>query len=188
MLARTERSPNAERRNRSATVAERVWSAVLAIAVVTPLVIAAFLRADPAGHGTHTQLGLPPCGWVVAYGKPCPTCGMTTAFTHAAVGRLDRAFLVQPAGTVFAVVAAGLFWAGLHTAVTGSRVGPAMLTGLQSRHAFGMIAVLLAGWITILVTFKPPAGVGVSGAGVGEVGSVGAVGADGRIEPRERRP
>lgn len=145
-------------RNRSATVAERVWSALMALVAVAPLVVASRLSPDPAGHGTHRQLGLPECGWVVAYGKPCPTCGMTTAFTHAASGRLDRAAVAQPAGTVLAVLAAGVFWVGAHTAVTGSRLAPEVVGRLNARHAFGLVGVLVAGWVATLLTFQRPSG------------------------------
>lgn len=31
--------------------------------------------------GTHHQLGLLPCGFLVMTGKPCPSCGMTTSFS-----------------------------------------------------------------------------------------------------------
>lgn len=127
----------------------------MAAAALAPLVVGATLSPDPAGHGTHTQLGLPPCGWVVAYGKPCPTCGMTTAFTHAAHGRLDLAFVAQPAGTVLAVLAAVLFWIGLHTAVTGSRVAPKMVAGIRGRHAIGLVMLVLAGWGYMMLTFRP---------------------------------
>src|SRR5690606_33691507 len=48
--------------------------------------LAPWLTPAAAGHGTHGQLGLPPCGWVLAMGRPCPSCGMTTAFAHAADG------------------------------------------------------------------------------------------------------
>lgn len=142
-----------ETRNRGATVPERVWSALLALAAAAPLLVAARLSPDPAGHGTHTQLGLPPCGWVVAYGHPCPTCGMTTAFAHAASGRLDRAFMTQPAGTVLALGAATVFWIGLHTAVTGSRAAPALIAGVNARHAFGLVGLILVGWVWLLVRF-----------------------------------
>jgi hypothetical protein len=137
--------------NRSATVAERVWSAVLALVAVAPLVVASRLTPDAAGHGTHTQLGLPACGWLVAYGHPCPTCGMTTAFAWAAGGRLDRAVAAQPAGAVLAVVAAGVFWVGAHTAVTGSRAAPAVLAGVTARHAFGLVGLIACGWVWMLV-------------------------------------
>lgn len=147
--------PLAKERNRRASGPERVWSGFMAAGALAPLAVGATLSPDPAGHGTHTQLGLPPCGWVVAYGKPCPTCGMTTAFTHAAHGRLDLALVAQPAGTVLAVLAAVLFWIGLHTAVTGSRVAPKMVAGIRGRHAIGLVLLVLAGWGYMMLTFRP---------------------------------
>lgn len=48
---------------------------------------AAWLTPDPSGHGTHRQLGLPPCAFNVATGKLCPSCGLTTSFT--AIAHLD---------------------------------------------------------------------------------------------------
>jgi hypothetical protein len=53
-----------------------LWAAmVLAAASLTP---------DPSGHGTHRQLGLPPCAFNAATGKLCPSCGLTTSFTSIA--------------------------------------------------------------------------------------------------------
>ena len=46
------------------------------------LITAATLTPSGAGHGTHTQLGLPPCGFLVYTGYPCPGCGLTTSFSH----------------------------------------------------------------------------------------------------------
>ncbi len=34
---------------------------------------------SPQTHGTHRQLGLPPCILLSTCGFPCPSCGMTTA-------------------------------------------------------------------------------------------------------------
>ncbi len=69
------------------------------------------------------QLGLPNCGWMMTMGKPCPTCGMTTAFAHAAHGNLVAAFVTQPMGAVLSVGTAVAFWIGLYVFLTGSRVG-----------------------------------------------------------------
>jgi hypothetical protein len=80
---------------------------------------------------------------------------MTTAFTHAAQGRLDLALVAQPAGTVLSVLAAVLFWIGLHTAVTGSRVAPKMVAGIRGRHAIGLVLLVLAGWGYMMLTFRP---------------------------------
>ncbi|NBO19844.1 MAG: DUF2752 domain-containing protein, partial [Proteobacteria bacterium] len=41
-----------------------------------------WLTPDARGLGTHEQLGLPPCGFYLWYGLPCPSCGMTTSWPH----------------------------------------------------------------------------------------------------------
>lgn len=58
------------------------------------------LKANPDGHGTHTQLGLPPCPSVVFFDRPCPGCGMTTSWTSAIHGEVGRAFMVHPFGPI----------------------------------------------------------------------------------------
>lgn len=51
------------------------------------------------GHGTHQQLGLPPCGSVLLFGRMCPGCGLTTSWTallHGEVSTSVRANLLGP--------------------------------------------------------------------------------------------
>ena len=55
------------------------------------LAIARALTPDPSGFGTHTQLGLPPCGFLRLTALPCPLCGLTTAFAHMARLQLTSA-------------------------------------------------------------------------------------------------
>jgi len=61
--------------------------------------VARTLSPDPAGHGTHKQLGLGTCSILSATGVPCPVCGMTTSFSHMA--HLDPlgSLAAQPFGT-----------------------------------------------------------------------------------------
>lgn len=74
-----------------------VWLVVLAGAVAV-LVTAALLTPSAEGHGTHTQLGLPPCGFLVYTGYPCPGCGLTTAFAHMIRLEVLGAFHSNPFG------------------------------------------------------------------------------------------
>jgi hypothetical protein len=57
------------------------WAIFFSIATAV-VATAAMLTPSPLGHGTHTQLGLPPCGFLSFTGVPCPGCGLTTAFSH----------------------------------------------------------------------------------------------------------
>ncbi len=70
--------------------------------------IAFRLHPAPAGMGTHEQLGLPPCGFLQLTGIPCPSCGLTTAFSHIAHGHPVDAFLAQPFGVAVYVAMAWL--------------------------------------------------------------------------------
>ena len=62
--------------------------------------IGACLHASPTGHGTHEQLGLPPCPSVLFFSRPCPGCGLTTSWTALIHGNLSFAFHAHPLGPV----------------------------------------------------------------------------------------
>ena len=72
------------------------------------LVLARKLEPDPRGFGTHTQLGMRPCSFLAMTGRPCPACGMTTAFAWFLRGRIDRSWQANPAGCVLAVLSVPL--------------------------------------------------------------------------------
>ena len=117
------------------------------------LLLAAGLDASPEGHGTHTQLGLPACNWVSLMNRPCPTCGMTTSFTHAADGSLASAAAAQPAGTLLAIITAALAWGGVHTLVSGVALGPLLGGLLRARVIWVALGLLLAAWVYKIATW-----------------------------------
>ncbi|MFL5330898.1 MAG: DUF2752 domain-containing protein [Gemmataceae bacterium] len=59
---------------------------------------------QPLSLGTHRQLGLPPCQFMVLFGRPCPTCGMTTSFALLMHGDLIGSLRANFAGTLLAIV------------------------------------------------------------------------------------
>lgn len=126
---------------------ERAVCLFVASACLAVLIIAAWLTPSAEGHGTHTQLPLLPCVWVQSFGRPCPTCGMTTSFAHAAEGQFIRAFLAQPFGALLAVVTAMVFWLSLHSAVLGSRVARLASSLVGGRLLWLGGFALLAAWI-----------------------------------------
>ena len=81
--------------------------------------VAVWLTPDGRGHGTHQQLGLPPCTFYVLFGRPCPACGMTTAWAWLVRGEVIEACRTNAGGTLLAVLAiAGIPWL-LGSAVRG---------------------------------------------------------------------
>jgi hypothetical protein len=91
------------------------WSS--SAGIVSIGAIARVLTPSVSGVGTHTQLGLPRCGFLWLTGVPCPACGLTTCFTHMMHGQLMAAVQCHPFGVaLFALLALALpltVWAGV---------------------------------------------------------------------------
>lgn len=132
---------------------ERVGAGILSGACLAVLVLAACLTPSASGHGTHQQLGLQPCGFAVYFGKPCFTCGMTTAFARAAHRDYVGSFLAQPAGSLLAVGAAAGVWIAGYVAATGSAVGRVCGRLLAPRLLFCYALIGLAAWAYKAVTW-----------------------------------
>jgi hypothetical protein len=79
--------------------------AVVGTGLLAMLATAAWLDPDPRGIGTHQQLGLPPCTFQRMFGKPCPSCGMTTSWAHFVRGQFLQSFDANLGGTLLALLA-----------------------------------------------------------------------------------
>ena len=73
--------------------------------LVTLLGIAAWLRPNPAGLGTHQQLGLPPCTMRVLFDLRCPSCGMTTSWSRLMHGDVVGSVQANSGGALLALTA-----------------------------------------------------------------------------------
>lgn len=100
---------------------ERAGWAGAALVGLGLLAIAGGLRPDPRGQGTHEQLGLPPCTFRMLFNVRCPTCGMTTAWSHFAHGHVRQALMTHVSGTVLATLAAIGSLGALALAASGRR-------------------------------------------------------------------
>lgn len=125
---------------------ERLGASAVALVCLGVLGVAAWLSPASEGHGTHTQLGMPACTWVQVMDKPCPTCGMTTSFTHAAEGSWGDSLAAQPFGAFLALMTAVIFWGATHQALTGSRIGSAAQGLLRRSVVAGFVVLVLAAW------------------------------------------
>lgn len=97
----------------------RLFLIVIATALTTVFSLAAWIRPysdDGAAKTmeTHTQLGLPKCNMVVATGKPCPACGMTTSFSLLIHGDVVASLKANWVGTLLGTFCLGLIpWAAV---------------------------------------------------------------------------
>lgn len=122
------------------------WGGVGLVCAVL-LSVAIYLEPDARGFGTHQQLGLalPPCSFIRTSGLPCPTCGMTTAFSNVVRGRLVTAFIAQPAGMVFCVATLGLFLFSLYVSISGWTIW-INWDRISTRFMLGLGLLIAAGW------------------------------------------
>ncbi|WP_197167670.1 DUF2752 domain-containing protein [Neorhodopirellula pilleata] len=133
--------PDAARRP-SQAARVRILGAAVAMVLSVPLLTARLLSPDPAGLGTHQQLGLPPCSMRVLFDIRCPACGMTTSWSHFMRGELATSLRVNAGGTALAAVAITVVLMGLKCVWTGD--WPSM-----AARKILSVAVVAAGAITV---------------------------------------
>src|SRR5688572_15818583 len=98
----------------------RLVALIVALAALSVLVTAFKLTPARNGMGTHQQMGFQRCQFLRTTNLPCPSCGMTTSFSHFAKGNWLASLYVQPGGFLLALTCGAVFWAGLYACVTGS--------------------------------------------------------------------
>lgn len=125
---------------------ERIVQAVVAAALAGALAVGWLLVPSPTGTDTHTQLGLPPCSMLQATGRPCPTCGATTAFVLAAHGHPVRALLTQPFGFVCFLATVGSLALVAGALVSGRSLVPFLWRLRPGLLVIILLVILLLSW------------------------------------------
>ena len=101
-----------ERPSQGFSVIDTLGYLLLFSAFPVILFLARLVSPSGEGLGTHTGLGLPPCGFYTMFHKPCPSCGMTTCFSLIMHGEFIEAIKAQPAG-VFLFLTTLFVWGTL---------------------------------------------------------------------------
>jgi hypothetical protein len=125
---------------------------VLVFGLAALFAIARGLEPDPKGYGTHTQLGLPPCHFAWVTGRPCPSCGMTTAFAWFVRGRFARSWQANPAGCLLAGAGVALTPWLLLTAAAGRPLGTRSVQRPLVGVLAGIVVVALISWVVRLAS------------------------------------
>jgi hypothetical protein len=118
------------------------------------LIVARLLRPASGGVGTHEQLGLPPCAFLHFTGIPCPSCGLTTSFAHAARLHFFEAFAAQPFGLIlFCLTALSVPFSIylIYSRVSWDRL---FYSARFNRAMYIMIVLYLLGWLYKIAAMK----------------------------------
>lgn len=105
-----------------------------------------YLTPSANGYGTHEQLGLPPCGFLMITGYPCPSCGLTTSFAHFAHGHILASLSAQPFGTFLFIVLIGLTFFAIWAMVKKIPFSEVMNSEYMEWGQYGMLLLLLLSW------------------------------------------
>lgn len=132
---------NRLQRNKSATLSWYQRFSLIAGSgvLIAMLVTAALIRPDPRGFGTHQRLGLPPCTFLRLTGVRCPSCGMTTSWSHLVRGHVFRSFQANAGGMLIGI--------------TCGLLAPwALISGVRGRWLWRPISEwMVAGWVIVLL-------------------------------------
>lgn len=109
---------------------------------------------DPSGRprmiGTHAQMGLPPCTFLVLTKLPCPSCGMTSSFALLAHGDVWNSLKANAAGTMLALIfLAAIPWC-LACVIRGR---PYLIWSMEkalTRIVIVFLGFMLARWVIVL--------------------------------------
>jgi Protein of unknown function (DUF2752) len=124
---------------------------VAAACLAGVLLVARKLEPDPRGFGTHTQLGLPDCAFLMATGRLCPTCGMTTSFAWLMRGQIKHSWQANPAGCVYALLAVPVLLWLVMSAVANEPVGFQKVSKPLTGLVFAAVALGIASWLIRLI-------------------------------------
>jgi hypothetical protein len=124
----------------------RLRALLTSLVAIALLSVAMYVKPASEGVGTHQQLGLPQCGWIIAANVPCPTCGMTTAWSHTVRGEISSAFLAQPMGMLLAIATMFVATGGLFSAMTGYSFNGLLYRFAPSKIFIVVVVLTLASW------------------------------------------
>jgi Protein of unknown function (DUF2752) len=115
------------------------------------LLLARTLVPDPRGFGTHTQVGLMPCSFLMITGRLCPTCGMTTSFAWMTRGNVVRSWKANPAGCVLALLCVPLFAWLVWSAVASEPIGFQSVGDTLMGFILAAVVLSLVVWLVRLI-------------------------------------
>lgn len=135
-------------------VPNRIIHLASSLTAAAMLAVGRMLEPSPTGVGTHMQLGFPPCFFLQLTGWPCPNCGLTTSFSHAAHLHFGSALLAQPFGLLAFLMAASSIPISVFLAIRNLRWERVISSKAADRAFYLLIALYAASWVYKIVSMR----------------------------------
>jgi hypothetical protein len=126
---------------------ERWGMVTISFGLLATLLVAAWLKPDPSGLGTHQQLGLPGCTLYTFSGVRCPGCGMTTSWAHTMNGDLVAALHANSAGTLLCLLSMALIPCMLVVAYRGNPSNRFWLSRTAIALVIAIVFIAIVEWM-----------------------------------------
>lgn len=108
-------------------------------------------QGRPLPFGTHTRIGMPPCEFYVMFGKPCPSCGLTTSFSLLMHGDVRASLKANAVGTAMALFCAALIPWSLYVSLRGRYLWVRSIERASLWAAGVFFVLLLVRWGIVLL-------------------------------------
>lgn len=106
---------------------------------------------QPLRFGAHTRIGMPPCEFYVWFGKPCPSCGLTTSYSLLMHGDVLNSLRANPVGTLMALFCLVLIPWSLYIAIRGRYLWVRSIERASLWVAGIFLTLLLIRWGIVLM-------------------------------------
>ena len=126
---------------------ERVGFFCLGFLLFVLLAVAAWLKPNPSGMGTHTQLGLPGCSLFTMVGIRCPGCGMTTAWAYTMKADFTSAIGANVGGVLLCLLSVAVFPCLLWMAIRGQSINNRWFTQVVIAVLVIAISISIIEWL-----------------------------------------
>ena len=128
---------------------------VMAAGLIVLFVVAAKLdpyHADGSARrmAVHEQLGMKPCHFLRKFGRPCPTCGMTTSFALLMHGDVLSSLRANWVGTLLALYGLVLIPWSLASVVLRRPVFIVSLEKVVSASVVTFLGLMLLRWAAVI--------------------------------------
>lgn len=137
------------------SIKDRLIYLTIPVVSSAAILLGRMVTPSPDGVGTHQQLGLPACLMLTLTGIPCPSCGLTTSFSHAAHLDFSQAMHVQPFGLLIFIMMAASIPISILIMTRQKPFSHLLFSRSANLIMYGLLSLYIVSWIYKIILMNP---------------------------------